>query len=174
LTNLDVHDLVRASCTYDLQACFFVTPITAQRQILAEIFQHWSVGAGRARVPTRSAAMRLGVAAHDGQEVVQHITDKHGQRPALWATAARHLAAPPPVSFAAARAQLRQPGPPVLLVFGTGHGLAPAMLETCDALLPPVRSGGYNHLSVRTAVAIILDRLIDESPRLAAAGTTGE
>ena len=51
---------------------------------------------------------------------------------------------------------------PLLLVFGTGHGLAPALYATERPCLAPVRAGQYNHLSVRTAAAIMLDRLIGE------------
>jgi hypothetical protein len=59
------------------------------------------------------------------------------------------------------RARLeRNDGPPVLLLFGTGFGMAPAMLERADLALPPVFGpGAYNHLSVRAAAGIILDRL---------------
>ncbi len=50
----------------------------------------------------------------------------------------------------------------MLLVFGTGWGLADEVIQGADALLEPVRAReatGYNHLSVRAACAIILDRL---------------
>jgi hypothetical protein len=50
----------------------------------------------------------------------------------------------------------------VLLLFGTGNGMAEDLLAACDYLLPPLRAGGYNNLSVRAAVAIILDRLKGE------------
>jgi hypothetical protein len=50
----------------------------------------------------------------------------------------------------------------VLVVFGTGWGLAPSVLAGGDALLEPIRAtqGDYNHLSVRSACAIALDRLL--------------
>jgi len=49
---------------------------------------------------------------------------------------------------------------PSLLVLGTGYGLADEMLDRCDVLLEPIRGNDeYNHLSVRAAAAIILDRL---------------
>ena len=49
----------------------------------------------------------------------------------------------------------------MLLLFGTAHGLAPELSETADYTLPPIESTtGYNHLSVRSAVSIILDRLL--------------
>jgi hypothetical protein len=46
------------------------------------------------------------------------------------------------------------------LLFGTGFGMAPAMLDRADfALAPLLGPGEYNHLSVRAAAGIILDRL---------------
>jgi len=50
---------------------------------------------------------------------------------------------------------------PVLLLFGTAHGLAQEILEQCDLSLPPIKGGtDYNHLSVRSAASIIIDRLL--------------
>ena len=65
------------------------------------------------------------------------------------------------VSYADLRSRLeRSDTPPVLLLFGTGFGMTPAMLERADLALPPVFGpGAYNHLSVRAAAGIILDRL---------------
>jgi hypothetical protein len=65
------------------------------------------------------------------------------------------------LSYAELRARLeRNDTPPVLLLFGTGFGMAPAVLERADLALPPVFGpGAYNHLSVRAAAGIILDRL---------------
>ena len=51
----------------------------------------------------------------------------------------------------------------ILLVFGTSHGLAPEALAKCDYILPPLRyMGQYNHLPVRSACAVILDRLLGD------------
>ncbi len=48
----------------------------------------------------------------------------------------------------------------ILLLFGTAWGLADEVMDMADYLLDPVEGyTDYNHLSVRSAVAIILDRL---------------
>ena len=72
------------------------------------------------------------------------------------------------VTWQGLRRQLRQDDRPVLIVFGTGWGLAPEVLAEADLRLaaivrdpevgPP--DDGYNHLSVRSAAAIALDRLL--------------
>ena len=50
---------------------------------------------------------------------------------------------------------------PILLLFGTGWGLEKSILTEADYVLDPVEGvGEYNHLPVRAAIAIILDRLV--------------
>ena len=50
---------------------------------------------------------------------------------------------------------------PHLLVFGTGWGLEKGIVERADIILAPIDGlSGYNHLPVRAAIAIILDRLL--------------
>ena len=65
------------------------------------------------------------------------------------------------ISFAALRERMAQAdAPPVLILLGTGFGLAPAVRERADLALEAIRGpGDYNHLSVRAAASIILDRL---------------
>ena len=80
----------------------------------------------------------------------------------VWVTAARS-ALGEPVTLRDARLRLEGDGKPVLLVFGTGWGLADEVIQAADVLLEPVRAReatGYNHLSVRAACAIMLDRLL--------------
>ena len=53
---------------------------------------------------------------------------------------------------------------PYLLLFGTGWGLTDEVMDMSDYILEPIRANSkYNHLSVRAAVAIILDRLFGEN-----------
>ncbi len=52
-------------------------------------------------------------------------------------------------------------GQPHLLVFGTAWGLAEPFISKADYVLEPISGASdYNHLSVRTAAGIILDRLL--------------
>jgi hypothetical protein len=57
-------------------------------------------------------------------------------------------------------AELATTDAPVLLLFGTGWGLADSMIPEVSRVLTPIRGAPpWNHLSVRSAVAIVLDRL---------------
>ena len=161
VTNLDVHDLARSARTYGCSDYFVVHPITAQRELVERIRSHWTDGSSGKRIPDRREALQVlrVVPTLDG------ALEALGGRSAVdvWATAARSLG--DCLGFAEARERLgRTEGEPrpVLIVFGTGWGLAPALLSSCDALLEPIRSssGDYNHLSVRSACAIALDRLL--------------
>jgi hypothetical protein len=93
------------------------------------------------------------------EEVVAAIGAVAGRRPFVVATAARRF--PGAVTHAELRERmLRYPGP-YLLVFGTGYGLADSIIEGADALLEPIGDpADWNHLSVRAATAITLDRLL--------------
>ncbi|MDO5484488.1 MAG: RNA methyltransferase, partial [Desulfovibrionaceae bacterium] len=51
---------------------------------------------------------------------------------------------------------------PVLLCLGTAQGLAPEAIERCHGQLRPLRFLGYNHLSVRSAAAILADRILGD------------
>ena len=158
VTNLDVHDLARSARTYGCSDYFVTHPIAAQRELVARILEHWTEGSSGRRIPDRREALRV-------LRIVESLdaaTDALGGREhvEVWATAARELGSV--VSFAEARRRLEAEGKTVLLVFGTGWGLAPVVVREADALLAPIRStiGDYNHLSVRAACAIALDRLV--------------
>jgi hypothetical protein len=161
VTNLDVHDLSRSARTYGCSDCFIAHPIAAQRELVERIRTHWIDGPSGRRIPDRREALGVLRIVASLDEAI----DALGGRDALqvWATAARSFdTARAALSFVEGRAVLERGGKPILIVFGTGWGLAPAVLESVDALLEPIRAarGGYNHLSVRSACAIALDRLL--------------
>jgi tRNA (guanine37-N1)-methyltransferase len=162
VTNLDVHDLSRSCRSYGLSGYFVITPIEAQRALVGKILEHWVEGSGQKRVPERKVALSLCEPIDTIEAAIQAITERHGQKPTVAVTAARLPNGSAPVSPADARAQMRAADRPWLILFGTGHGLAASVLEAADLSLPPIRPGVYNHLSVRAACAIMLDRLFGD------------
>lgn len=164
ITNLDVHDLARSARTYGVTDYFLVHPIAAQRELVGRICDHWQHGSSGKRIPDRKLALALVRSAPSLEDVFEALGGRANVE--VWITAARSVAEP--VSYDEARARLAVPGKPVLVLFGTGWGLAQSVIETADAALPPVRAAvasDYNHLSVRAACAIILDRLRGDRPR---------
>ncbi len=164
VTNLDVHDLARSARTYGVLQYFVIHPIEAQRQLIEKIVDHWVNGSSGKRIPDRIAALQRVVVTPSLEDAFAVM----GGRDAIevWVTSAKK--AREPVAFAQARASLSKPGKPVLLLFGTGWGLLDATIESADVFLPPIRAvaSDYNHLSVRSACAITLDRLLGEQDGL--------
>lgn len=162
VTNLDVHDIARSSRTYGLAGYFVITPIEAQRALVHKILEHWVEGSGKRRVPERGVALSLCRPIESIEAAIAAIEAECGEKPRVAVTAARLPGGVAPTSPREVRAQMTRGGRPWLLLFGTGHGLAPEVLERADVALPPIRPGSYNHLSVRAACAIILDRLFGD------------
>ena len=161
VTNLDVHDIARSARTYGLARYYVVSPIEVQHVLVQRIIDHWTTGAGRKRIPERHEALSLCQSALDLQLVIDDVTTREGKRPRIVATAARSTLPREVTTFAGLRGLLRESDEAFLILFGTGHGLADSILETADVLLEPiVGAGDYNHLSVRAAAAIVLDRLL--------------
>ncbi len=159
MTNLDVHDMSRSAKSYGLEAMYVVHPIDAQRELCERIRSHWVDGSGKRRIPDRAVALALvrSVAS------LEHAISDMGE-PELWTTAAS-ARGQRVTTYGEARDNLSQGSRPVLILFGTGWGLAPEVLDRANVRLEPIRAkddSGYNHLSVRAACAITLDRLLGE------------
>ena len=156
VTNLDVHDIARTARTYGLEGYLVITPIEAQRRLVERILWHWSEGAGARRVPERTEALsrcEIVSSIAGARSKVQELT---GERPALVVTTARTERATS--TYREVGKLLRER--PGLLLFGTGHGLGPSVMSSADYVLPPIQpDSDYNHLAVRAAAAITIDRL---------------
>ena len=161
ITNLDLHDLSRSARTYGVSDVFVVHPVAAQRKLAERIREHWVGGSGKDRIPDRAAALDLlrVVPSLDDARAALAASDD-GRAHQMWTTAAaaRGGAITP---WSEARARLDAAGS-VLVLFGTGWGLPPDLCAAADVRLEPIHGApgsGYNHLSVRAACAITLDRL---------------
>lgn len=162
LTNLDVHDISRVSRTYGLAGLWLVTPLEDQRKLAATVLGHWTAGPGAASNPDRAEALSLARVAESIQAAVAGIAAQTGQPPVVVATSARLPRRGATLAMGQVRQWLRDR--PVLLLLGTGHGLAKAALAEAAGVLPPIRFlAGYNHLPVRAAAAITLDRLLGDN-----------
>jgi hypothetical protein len=161
VTTLDLHDLCRLARTYGLGGVYATTPLDAQRALVQNLVEHWIRGHGGKVNPCRKEAL-LGLTVVESLTAAAgDVLRRCGEAPRLVGTSAK--GEPGRVSFAQARQRMAAGGPPVLLVFGTGWGLAPEAVAACDWLLEPIEGGGeYNHLSVRSAASIAVDRVFGE------------
>jgi tRNA (guanine37-N1)-methyltransferase len=162
LTNRDVHDIARTSCAYGLGGYYVLTPMEDQRRLLEELLGHWTRGRGKTRNPHRARALSLVRGFESIADAVAHLESVTGQPPLLVGTTAGPVPGNQPVLGYARLAEILAERP-VFLLFGTGHGLAPEAQALCHAFAPSLRRHGpYNHLPVRAAAAIALDRILGE------------
>jgi hypothetical protein len=190
ITNLDIHDIARSACTFGLAGYLVVTPIAAQRELAERILGHWReellllAGGGVARDGAVEASTEVGTPGAGGPqdsfrghalarvEVVASVEEAvalvagrcQGEAPVVVATSARlHPDGPGAIGSCELVAEVARGPRPLLLLFGTGWGLAEEVLDRVHHLLTPIRGhSDYNHLSVRSAAAIVLDRLFGD------------
>ena len=161
ITNLDIHDIARASATFGLAGYFLVQPAAGQQELIGSLLKHWQYGFGARYNPDRHEALSKISLCASLAEAAAAIASQTGKKPRLLATSARPT--PNMCGYAQMRRQIAESDEPYLLVFGTGWGLTDEMLTEMDWVLRPIYGvGAYNHLSVRSAVSIILDRLFGE------------
>jgi hypothetical protein len=162
VTNLDLHDIARASKTYGLFRYYVVTPLKEQKVLAARIAHHWQEGWGADYNPKRKAALELVSIVDSLQESLENLEKHYGRKVKTIATGAKDH--PKSISYTETKRLLLDSDQPYLLLFGTGWGLTDEMVSGVDYVLTPVKgTGEYNHLSVRSAVAVILDRLLGQS-----------
>ena len=163
ITNLDIHDIARSAFTFGVERYYIVHPVAAQRELASRVKEHWTNGSGAKRIPDRRPPMECLQIVESLEAAARDWGTCHGSpEPAeTWVTSAQPL--PGAKTHEQSAHDLRTGESPVLLVFGTGWGLAPAVTTTATRSLAPIvspRADGYNHLSVRAAAAILLDRLL--------------
>ena len=158
VTNLDLHDIARSARTFGLDRFYIVTPSLEQRHLIERITGHWQDGWGAAYNPDRKEALGI-IRVRSTLELAVEEFQTGFSRPVRTVITG---AAPRANSIDCLnlRQRLNEPDDPYLLLLGTGWGLTEECFQTADFILEPIAgSGNYNHLSVRAASAILLDRL---------------
>lgn len=159
VTNLDIHDIARCARTFGLSRYYIVTPVEEQRRLVEKIRLHWLEGWGSTYNPKRKAALELLQTENSVADAILDIEKRTGRRPKVVVTGA--AGRDNSVSFPEMKALIdADPEQPFLMLLGTGWGLIEEVFDKNDYVLEPISGGGdYNHLSVRSAASIMLDRL---------------
>lgn len=161
LTNLDIHDIARLTITYDLPRYYIIQPGKEQKELAQALLSYWVGGHGAAVNPDRSAALSRVVLVDSLAAAAADITAREGAPPLRIGTSAKLW--DNAIGYGDLRKKMYREAASYLLIFGTGHGLADEVLASSDFTLKPIEGrGAYNHLSVRSAVAIIIDRLLGD------------
>jgi hypothetical protein len=160
VTNLDLHDLARLAVTYGCRGFFVVTPLKLQTRLVERLLDHWRTGRGGEFNPSRKQAFLSTRVVATLDDAVAAVAGENGRVPRIVATTARTVAGAK--SYAELRELMRSESGPWLVVFGTGWGLDDGFIaEVPEVVLEPIPGmDDYNHLSVRSAAAIVLDRLL--------------
>ncbi len=162
LTTIDLHDIARASITFGIRGFYVITPYEDQATLAEQVIEHWTKGVGGKLNPDRKKALELIRVAKTFEEAVSLIEQERKQKVVTIATSAKETPgalAPGSITTGALRQKLENKASHVL-IFGTAWGLADELIDICDFILDPIYGDtDYNHLSVRSAVSIYLDRI---------------
>ena len=160
VTNLDIHDIARTSRTFGFSQYFIITPILKQKELVERILGHWESDEGGEYNPDRQSALSYTQCIASIENAVETIEKQDGVRPMVVVTGANFKQYDGDAEHL--KNKLKLDNRPMLLLFGTGWGLHASTTESADYRLRPIygcAEDGYNHLSVRSAVAIYCSRL---------------
>jgi hypothetical protein len=159
ITNLELHDVARSCMTFGVELCYIVTPLPKQTGIAQKLIEHWASGYGARYNPDRAKALTKIKIVGDIEEVMQEV--RAAGNPFVIGTSSRQGS--DALTYEDLRRRILKDDGPFLLLFGTGWGLPPVVTAQCESMLMPIRGhGDYNHLSLRVAIGIILDRILGE------------
>ncbi|MBW2709918.1 MAG: RNA methyltransferase [Deltaproteobacteria bacterium] len=159
ITPLDIHDFARLSKTYDVKGFFVITPLEDQQALAGRILRHWISGYGAQYNRHRKEALSLVSVTASLDIALEEVKEREGGTATIVATDAA-MQENRAMSYETLRGLVLS-DELVFLLFGTAWGLHEDVLQQADHVLDPISGRSeYNHLSVRTAAAIILDRLV--------------
>lgn len=158
VTNLDIHDIARTAATYGVSRYFIITPMESQKRLVGRIVAHWITGYGGTYNPDRGRALATVSVVESLDAAVDRIREATKQEPVIVGTSAK--TAGNTISYDRLKTMIQQDHAPYLLLFGTGWGMTQEVKDLCTYMVEPIRGpGDYQHLSVRSAAAVVLDRL---------------
>jgi len=160
VTNLDIHDIARSCRTFGVKNYFIITPIQLQHELVGRILGHWDKDESALYNPDRKDALSHVVIVNSVEEAMQNIEKLEEKKPMCVVTGAGFKSFDGDAK--ALKDKMNLDKIPCLVLFGTGWGLHASIVESADFRLGPISGAaedGYNHLSVRSAVAIYLDRI---------------
>ncbi len=154
----DIHDIARCCRTFGIKRFYIVQPFEEERKIVDRIKEFWNNG-GKRYNPNRAEAVKIVSVKEEFEEVLSEIIKEEGKRTVLVGTSAKERGKG--ISYASLSESIKNKNLPVVLVFGTGWGIASEIEDKFDYFLPPIQGNSdFNHLSVRSAAAIVMDRLL--------------
>lgn len=162
VTSIDLHDIARVARTYGISGFYVITPLKDQREFAGKIIDHWTRGAGSRYNHDRKEAFSRLRLRESLEEAVNEIRAFENTQVHIVATSA--AGASGQIGYNKFRRKLESDENAYLLALGTAWGLSEEFMKEADCRLAPIAGNSdYNHLSVRSAASIILDRLLGET-----------
>lgn len=156
ITNLDVHDIARVSRTIGVKSYYLISPIKEQLALLKRMTEHWHQYE-KLKSTDRANALSSVYGEKSLENLIGKLKEESKKELVVITTSAKNSNKSTKLKDFAKTLNINKQ---YLLLFGTGWGLADSIIERSDVLLEPIEyETGFNHLSVRSAVSIILDRL---------------
>ena len=156
ITNLDIHDIARSCRTFGVKKFFIITPLESQKKLLERVLKFWNSKIAIEYNPDRVDALSIVEYAKNLKDAKKIINTQEEKCLVVSTTAAN-------LNNQLNFENLGNLENSVFLLFGTGNGLTKEIHNSADYVLKPIGgTNGYNHLSVRSAVAIVLDRIFSE------------
>ncbi|MCK5312931.1 MAG: RNA methyltransferase, partial [Desulfobacteraceae bacterium] len=147
----------RASMTFGVKGFYVVTPFEDQQTLTHKIIEHWTKGVGGEINPDRKDALELIRVATTFEDACADIKNEQKNKLVTIGTSAKEHGNS--ASIVELKKELNKENPHII-AFGTAWGLSEGFIEDCDMILEPIKGKGeFNHLSVRSAVSIYLDRI---------------
>lgn len=159
VTNYDLHDISRAARTYGINKYYVINHLKSQQSLVNRMRDYWTSGFGADYNNTRHEAFKVMKVTDTLKETIKDIKDTTETKPILVTTSAQK--SKKTISFKKLKTEIVNTTKPYLIIFGTGWGLTKEIIKKSDYLLEPITGNtDYNHLSVRSAASIIMDRLL--------------
>ncbi|MBF0119953.1 MAG: RNA methyltransferase [Desulfobacterales bacterium] len=160
VTNLDLHDIARVSKTYGVPVFYVITPLLDQQELVKKIISHWTIGHGSIYNPKRREALELISVKDSIEEAICDIQSRNqGIIPKIIVSCAKDSGRQN-LTYRNFKEMIKDENP-YFLLFGTAWGISQDFILKADYILEPIKgTREYNHLSVRSAAGIILDRLM--------------
>lgn len=158
VASIDIHDIARSCKTYGIKNFFIVTQLEDQFKIVNTFFDFWHSQKGKSYNLSRYNAIESVILTKSFESVIEQIKQKENLDPIIITTSAKPHGNGVKIDYSS-QGLVWKENRPVLIVFGTGQGLSDEIMDQSNFILAPVQGlTNYNHLSVRSAAAIVLDR----------------
>jgi tRNA (guanine37-N1)-methyltransferase len=166
VASIDIHDLARSCKTYGIKNFFIVTQLEDQFKIVSTFFEFWHSKRGQDYNLSRYNAIESVILSKSFDAVLGKIKEQENADPIIITTSAKTHGKGVKIDYFS-QGLVWKENRPVVIVFGTGQGLSDEIMDQSNFILTPVKGlTDYNHLSVRSAAAIILDRWLGLNPKI--------